>query len=131
MLNRKIFLSKSEFLPYTNWQNLVLFGSWKLFNAGSFESWILNSCIHDCYFCLFFRFQVKKKQFFRNFVTIMLFGAVGTLISFAIISFGTRHFLLLLQFFCLESLVYAWACNTTIKFWRQIVIFMKLCLLFS
>lgn len=34
------------------------------------------------------RFQVKKKQFFRNFMTIMLFGAVGTLISFFIISFG-------------------------------------------
>ncbi|GFP81897.1 sodium/hydrogen exchanger 2 [Phtheirospermum japonicum] len=31
-------------------------------------------------------FQVKKKQFFRNFMTIMLFGAVGTLISFIIIS---------------------------------------------
>ncbi|OWM78548.1 sodium/hydrogen exchanger 2-like [Punica granatum] len=36
-------------------------------------------------------FQVKKKQFFRNFMTIMLFGAVGTLISFAIISFGAIH----------------------------------------
>ena len=34
------------------------------------------------------RFQVKKKQFFRNFMTIMLFGAVGTLISFCIISLG-------------------------------------------
>ncbi|URE48602.1 Sodium hydrogen exchanger [Musa troglodytarum] len=33
-------------------------------------------------------FQVKKKQFFRNFMTIMLFGAVGTLISFFIIFFG-------------------------------------------
>ncbi|URD72235.1 Sodium hydrogen exchanger [Musa troglodytarum] len=33
-------------------------------------------------------FQVKKKQFFRNFITIMLFGAVGTLISFVIISIG-------------------------------------------
>nr|BAG48260.1 vacuolar Na+/H+ antiporter [Zostera marina] len=33
-------------------------------------------------------FQVKKKQFFRNFMTITLFGAVGTLISFSIISFG-------------------------------------------
>nr|BAG24501.1 Na+/H+ antiporter [Zostera marina] len=33
-------------------------------------------------------FQVKKKQFFRNFMTIMLFGAVGTLISFSIISLG-------------------------------------------
>ncbi|URE13321.1 Sodium hydrogen exchanger [Musa troglodytarum] len=33
-------------------------------------------------------FQVKKKQFFHNFMTIMLFGAVGTLISFIIISLG-------------------------------------------
>ncbi|XP_038988548.1 sodium/hydrogen exchanger 1-like [Phoenix dactylifera] len=33
-------------------------------------------------------FQVKKKRFFRNFMTIMLFGAVGTLISFIIISLG-------------------------------------------
>lgn len=37
-------------------------------------------------------FQVKKKQFFRNFMTIMLFGAVGTLISFSIISVGAIHF---------------------------------------
>ncbi|XP_009604452.1 sodium/hydrogen exchanger 1-like isoform X1 [Nicotiana tomentosiformis] len=36
-------------------------------------------------------FQVKKKQFFRNFMTIMLFGAVGTLISFSIISFGAKE----------------------------------------
>jgi hypothetical protein len=34
------------------------------------------------------RFQVKKKQFFRNFITIILFGAIGTLISFVIISLG-------------------------------------------
>ncbi|KAG5232546.1 hypothetical protein OIU76_016724 [Salix suchowensis] len=33
-------------------------------------------------------FQVKKKQFFRNFMTIMLFGAVGTLICCAIITTG-------------------------------------------
>uniref|UniRef100_A0A5B6Z8D1 Sodium/hydrogen exchanger n=1 Tax=Davidia involucrata TaxID=16924 RepID=A0A5B6Z8D1_DAVIN len=37
-------------------------------------------------------FQVKKKQFFRNFMTIMLFGAVGTLVSFGIISFGASQF---------------------------------------
>ncbi|CAN8260281.1 unnamed protein product [Cochlearia groenlandica] len=36
-------------------------------------------------------FQVKKKQFFRNFMTIMLFGAIGTLISFVIISLGAIH----------------------------------------
>ncbi|KAH9329324.1 hypothetical protein KI387_001432, partial [Taxus chinensis] len=33
-------------------------------------------------------FQVKKKQFFRNFITIVLFGAIGTFISFAIVSSG-------------------------------------------
>lgn len=33
-------------------------------------------------------FQVKKKQFFRNFIIITMFGVVGTLISFAVISFG-------------------------------------------
>ncbi|XP_055830658.1 sodium/hydrogen exchanger 1-like isoform X2 [Solanum dulcamara] len=38
-------------------------------------------------------FQVKKKQFFRNFMTIMLFGAFGTLISFSIISFGAKELL--------------------------------------
>ncbi|GAB4835894.1 monovalent cation:H+ antiporter, CPA1 (nhx1) [Ancistrocladus abbreviatus] len=37
-------------------------------------------------------FQVKKKQFFKNFITIMLFGAVGTLISFCIISLGAMEF---------------------------------------
>ncbi|XP_047315114.1 sodium/hydrogen exchanger 2-like [Impatiens glandulifera] len=37
-------------------------------------------------------FQVKKKQFFRNFVTIVLFGAIGTLISLAIITFGAMNF---------------------------------------
>ncbi|KAF8015044.1 hypothetical protein BT93_H0744 [Corymbia citriodora subsp. variegata] len=36
-------------------------------------------------------FQVKKKQFFRNFVAITLFGVVGTLISFFIISLGSAQ----------------------------------------
>ncbi|KAK4796043.1 hypothetical protein SAY86_028369 [Trapa natans] len=33
-------------------------------------------------------FQVKKKQFFKNFSTILLFGVFGTLISFCVISVG-------------------------------------------
>ncbi|GLT75038.1 hypothetical protein SLA2020_467920 [Shorea laevis] len=37
-------------------------------------------------------FQVKKKKFFHNFITIMLFGAVGTLISCTIISLGVIRF---------------------------------------
>ncbi|XP_065863566.1 sodium/hydrogen exchanger 1-like isoform X2 [Euphorbia lathyris] len=37
-------------------------------------------------------FQVKKKQFFRNFMTIILFGAIGTLISTGVISVGAMHF---------------------------------------
>ncbi|THF97712.1 hypothetical protein TEA_010957 [Camellia sinensis var. sinensis] len=36
-------------------------------------------------------FQVKKKQFFRNFIIIMLFGVVGTLISFATIAIGASQ----------------------------------------
>lgn len=46
-------------------------------------SGVFLTYIHVCN-----RFQVKKKQFFRNFMTIILFGAVGTLISFIIISLG-------------------------------------------
>lgn len=34
------------------------------------------------------RFQVKKKQFFKNFTTILLFGILGTVISFCLISLG-------------------------------------------
>ena len=37
-------------------------------------------------------FQVKKKRFFANFMTIMMFGAVGTIISCSIISFGVSQF---------------------------------------
>ncbi|KAJ4719523.1 Sodium/hydrogen exchanger [Melia azedarach] len=33
-------------------------------------------------------FQVKKKQFFKNFSTILLFGVCGTVISFCLISIG-------------------------------------------
>ncbi|KAL9684274.1 hypothetical protein QQ045_021709 [Rhodiola kirilowii] len=33
-------------------------------------------------------FQVKKKQFFKNFSTILLFGVFGTVISFCIITSG-------------------------------------------
>jgi len=36
-------------------------------------------------------FQVKKKEFFRNFVAIMLYGVVGVFISFAIISAGSWY----------------------------------------
>nr|ABY59540.1 Na+/H+ antiporter [Galega orientalis] len=36
-------------------------------------------------------FQVKKKQFFKNFMIIMSFGAIGTLISCCIITFGATQ----------------------------------------
>ncbi|KAK7258777.1 hypothetical protein RIF29_24363 [Crotalaria pallida] len=36
-------------------------------------------------------FQVKKKQFFVNFITIVLFGAVGTIICWTIITFGATQ----------------------------------------
>lgn len=44
----------------------------------------MNNFVLDIYG----RFQVKKKQFFVNFITIVLFGAVGTLISCTIIASG-------------------------------------------
>ncbi|XP_072976702.1 sodium/hydrogen exchanger 1-like isoform X2 [Typha angustifolia] len=34
-------------------------------------------------------FQVKKKQFFRNFSTILLFGVCGTILSFFVITVGS------------------------------------------
>jgi len=36
-------------------------------------------------------FQVKKKEFFRNFIAIMLFGVIGVFISFAVISTGSWY----------------------------------------
>ncbi|CAH9081288.1 unnamed protein product [Cuscuta europaea] len=36
-------------------------------------------------------FQMKKKQFFRNAFIILLFGVIGSLISFCIISFGAKE----------------------------------------
>lgn len=47
-------------------------------------------------------FQVKKKQFFRNFMTIMLFGAVGTLISFGIISLSAMQLFKTLEIAALD-----------------------------
>lgn len=43
-----------------------------------------DTTLADC------RFSVKKKQFFENFIAIMLFGVVGVFISFAIISTGMK-----------------------------------------
>ncbi|CAL5393166.1 unnamed protein product [Camellia sinensis] len=50
-----------------------------------------NRWMNESITALIIGFQVKKKQFFRNFMTIMMFGAIGTLISFAIISFGAMN----------------------------------------
>ncbi|XP_024032047.1 sodium/hydrogen exchanger 3 [Morus notabilis] len=56
-----------------------------LFNEELFFIYLLPPIIFNA------GFQVKKKQFFRNFMTITLFGAIGTLISFAIIWLGSLH----------------------------------------
>lgn len=37
------------------------------------------------------RFQVKKKQFFHNFLTIMLFGVTGVFISSSIVAAGNSY----------------------------------------
>ncbi|CAJ1976171.1 unnamed protein product [Sphenostylis stenocarpa] len=46
-------------------------------------------------------FQVKKKQFFKNFTTILLFGVIGTVISFCLISVGA---LMLIQWIGIANL---------------------------
>ncbi|PON96658.1 Na+/H+ exchanger [Trema orientale] len=56
-----------------------------LFNEELFFIYLLPPIIFNA------GFQVKKKQFFRNFFTIILFGAVGSLISFVIIWLGSLH----------------------------------------
>ncbi|XP_022159222.1 sodium/hydrogen exchanger 2-like [Momordica charantia] len=53
-----------------------------LFDEDTFFIYLLPPIIFNA------GFQVKKKQFFVNFMTIMLFGAIGTLISCLIISVG-------------------------------------------
>lgn len=93
------FLVKSKTFPilFIIWKSvlyLTLFNDDTVDIIGGFLQ--LSSSSLDIMFDFFFRhlflitrFQVKKKQFFRNFMTIMLFGAVGTLICCAIISIGT------------------------------------------
>ncbi|KAL9235802.1 hypothetical protein vseg_010537 [Gypsophila vaccaria] len=56
------------------------------FNEELFFNYILPPIIFNA------GFQVKKKQFFHNFTTIMLFGAFGTLISFGVTLLGAMVF---------------------------------------
>ncbi|PRQ42107.1 putative cation/H+ exchanger, cation/H+ exchanger, CPA1 family [Rosa chinensis] len=53
-----------------------------IFNEDLFFLYLLPPIIFNA------GFQVKKKQFFKNFTTILLFGIVGTVISFCLISLG-------------------------------------------
>ncbi|XP_045791987.1 sodium/hydrogen exchanger 1-like [Trifolium pratense] len=53
-----------------------------IFNEDLFFLYLLPPIIFNA------GFQVKKKQFFRNFTTILLFGVLGTVISFCLISLG-------------------------------------------
>ncbi|BAF28734.1 sodium/hydrogen exchanger 1-like [Oryza sativa Japonica Group] len=67
---------------------ILMVSSWKhsrilVFSEDLFFIYLLPPIIFNA------GFQVKKKQFFRNFMTITLFGAIGTLISFSVISLGS------------------------------------------
>lgn len=57
-----------------------------LFSEDTFFIYLLPPIIFNA------GFQVKKKQFFVNFMTIMMFGAIGTLVSCLIISLGAFQF---------------------------------------
>lgn len=70
----------------------LIFFIWS--SLGIFTTYI-NLFDEDTYWLLYLtfkiwliRFQVKKKQFFKNFTTILLFGICGTVISFYLISVG-------------------------------------------
>lgn len=53
------------------------------FNAGVFFTYLLPPIIFNA------GFSMKKKRFFENIGTIMLFGVIGTFIMFTILSFGS------------------------------------------
>lgn len=66
--------------------------------------WLLALLIISYVTLLYYRFQVKKKQFFVNFITIMMFGAIGTLVSCAIITLGIiRRIISILWFYIIEK----------------------------
>ncbi|XP_050366803.1 sodium/hydrogen exchanger 1-like isoform X2 [Argentina anserina] len=49
-------------------------------------------CLYTClYTSPFIQVSGEKKQFFINFITILMFGAIGTLISCSIIAFGATQ----------------------------------------
>ena len=65
----------------------LTFGSFTKF--GKPEPYFSQLLIRVCSFG--FSFQVKKKQFFKNFTIILLFGVLGTVISFCLISLGNFY----------------------------------------
>ncbi|KAJ4846215.1 monovalent cation:H+ antiporter, CPA1 (nhx1) [Turnera subulata] len=71
-----------------------------VFNEDLFFTYVLPAIIFNA------GFQVKKKQFFRNFMTINLFGAVGTLISFVIITIGSEKLFKKLDIGFLDTMDY-------------------------
>ncbi|KAJ6917787.1 sodium/hydrogen exchanger 1-like [Populus alba x Populus x berolinensis] len=68
---------------------------------------------------LLISFRLKRKQFFRNFMTIMLFGAVGTLISCFIISVGTDRY-------SRPAVIYLFTCNALLFYGGAMQFFKKL-----
>ncbi|ONH93796.1 hypothetical protein PRUPE_8G253100 [Prunus persica] len=69
---------------------ILLNTEWKssrvlVFNEDIFFIYLLPPIIFNA------GFQVKKKRFFQNFMTIMLLGAVGSFISFVIVWLGSLH----------------------------------------
>jgi hypothetical protein len=83
-----ILFSPSKILIWQSKHSFFLFFSYN-FIMCKYDG--LQFLFHHLFSAIYFRFQVKKKQFFVNFMTITSFGAIGTLISCVVITFGTSY----------------------------------------
>lgn len=69
------------------WVSSTTYTAYSCIGFNGFTDNFANACIEFSYS----RFQVKKKQFFHNFLTIMMFGVIGVFISSSIITAGNNR----------------------------------------
>lgn len=78
-IHYRVNFDASWMLFLWKFQAKVMSSNWSMY-------WILHHTAMSSSFVS--SFQVKKKQIFKNFTTILLFGVVGIVISYCLISLG-------------------------------------------